>query len=111
MVNNAEALYRAREKRVLDAVELKVPDRVPVTASFYFFPARYYGCSFQEMTYNWDKLEDVRAGSGSEPVRGYAPRAASGCDRLQADAMAGWPTGTGCSLSVCGGGIHEAGGI
>jgi hypothetical protein len=55
----SETLYRAREKRVLDVVELKVPDRVPVTASFYFFPARYYGCSFQDMIYNWDKLEDV----------------------------------------------------
>jgi uroporphyrinogen-III decarboxylase len=59
MTQDSEALYRAREKRVLDAVELKKPDRVPVTASFYFFPARYYGCSFQDMTYDWDKLEDV----------------------------------------------------
>jgi hypothetical protein len=52
-------LYAAREKRVLDTVALRTPDRVPVTASFYFFPARHYGCSFQELMYDLDKLSDV----------------------------------------------------
>src|SRR5512139_458984 len=59
MTQNAEALYKAREKRVLDAIELRTPDRVPITASFYFFPARYYGCSFKDMMYNPDTLQDV----------------------------------------------------
>ena len=48
-----------REKRVIDAVELKVPDRVPVTASFAFFPARYCGCTMKEMMYDPDKLWEV----------------------------------------------------
>ena len=59
MTENKKALYNAREKRVLDAIALRTPDRVPVTASFYFFPARHYGCSFQEMMYDLDKLFDV----------------------------------------------------
>ncbi|MGD0099477.1 MAG: uroporphyrinogen decarboxylase family protein [Acidobacteriota bacterium] len=59
MKDNKKALYRAREKRVLDAIALRKPDRVPVTASFYFLPARLYGCSFQEMMYDLDKMFDV----------------------------------------------------
>jgi uroporphyrinogen-III decarboxylase len=50
--------YDNRQKRFSDAIELKVPDRVPVTASFYFFPARYYGCTMQEMMYDPEKLYD-----------------------------------------------------
>lgn len=34
MKENAETLYAAREKRVMDVIELRKPDRVPVTASF-----------------------------------------------------------------------------
>jgi uroporphyrinogen-III decarboxylase len=75
MAEKIGALYRAREKRVLDAVELKVPDRVPVTASFYFFPARYYGCSFQQMMYDLGKLEEVylRATREFEPDLAQSP--------------------------------------
>jgi len=59
MNEKKKALYRAREKRVLDAIALRTPDHVPVTVSFYFFPARYYGCSFQDMMYDEDKLFDL----------------------------------------------------
>jgi uroporphyrinogen-III decarboxylase len=59
MKEGRQALYKAREKRTLDAVALNTPDRVPITASFYFFPARYYGCTFQEMMYDLDKMFDV----------------------------------------------------
>ena len=51
--------YKAREKRIFDAVALRTPDRVPITASFYFFPARHYGCSFKDMMYDPDTLYDV----------------------------------------------------
>src|SRR4030043_476642 len=59
MEGTPKALYQQREKRVLDAIELRKPDRVPVTASFYFFPAPYYGCTFKEMMYDPDTLQDV----------------------------------------------------
>jgi len=52
-------LHNAKEKRVFDAIALRTPDRVPITASFYFFPARLYGCSFQDMMYDLDTLYDV----------------------------------------------------
>ncbi len=59
MTDSAENLYRMREKRVTDAVELKVPDRVPVTASFAFFPAHYCGCTKEEMMYDPNRLWEV----------------------------------------------------
>jgi hypothetical protein len=59
MNQSNEALYQTREKRVIDAIALRVPDRVPITASFYFFPARYYGGTMQEMMYDPERLWDT----------------------------------------------------
>ncbi len=36
-------LYKEREKRIDDAVHLRIPDRVPVEMSFGYFPAKYTG--------------------------------------------------------------------
>jgi hypothetical protein len=69
MTETAEKLYKMREKRVTDAIELKVPDRVPVTASFAFFPAHYCGCTKEEMMYNPDKLWEVHL----KTTRDFAP--------------------------------------
>lgn len=60
MKENAEALYKAREKRYMDAIELRVPDRVPITVSFAFFPARYCGYTMEELMYDPDKLWDAQ---------------------------------------------------
>jgi hypothetical protein len=51
-----EELYRERQKRVQDAIQLKVPDRVPIwfqDASF--FPAKYVGMTFQKTMYDSEK--------------------------------------------------------
>jgi hypothetical protein len=60
MNKDVDGLYKAREKRIADAIELRVPDRVPVTASFYFFPARYYGFTAKDAIYDGDKLLDMQ---------------------------------------------------
>jgi len=39
MAKAPEELYQEREKRVSDAIQLKVPDRVPFLPFFSFFPA------------------------------------------------------------------------
>jgi hypothetical protein len=36
---SSEQLYEEREKRIEDAIRLKVPDRVPVLLGFGYFPA------------------------------------------------------------------------
>jgi len=58
--DKTDAMYRAREKRVKDAIELKVPDRVPVTASYGSFPAKYCGCTIEAMMYDPKKLWEVQ---------------------------------------------------
>lgn len=60
MTETAEKLYRMREKRITDAIELRVPDRMPVTASLAFFPARYCSWTMEEMMYDPDKLWEVQ---------------------------------------------------
>ena len=56
MSKTAQELYEEREKRVTDVIALKKPDRIPVTASFSFFPARYCGYTFADMMYDPDKI-------------------------------------------------------
>ena len=55
MANDATALFQTREKRVNDAVELKVPDRVPIMVISGFYPAFHYGITCQEAMYEPDK--------------------------------------------------------
>lgn len=56
MAKTPEELYRERERRVLDAIALKKPDRVPVMAIFSFFPAAYSGMTVREVMYEPEKL-------------------------------------------------------
>ncbi len=48
--------YEGRLKRVMDAVALEVPDRVPFTPFIAFFHASYGGITSQEAMYDHDKL-------------------------------------------------------
>ena len=53
----ARQLFLEREKRINEAIQLKVPDRVPVwLGDLGFFPAKYNGITFQEMMYNSEAL-------------------------------------------------------
>lgn len=56
MPETATEGYQQREKRVLDAIALRVPDRVPILVFFAFFPARYCGMTIQELMYDPEKL-------------------------------------------------------
>ncbi len=56
MADTKATLYAAREKRVTDAVQLKVPDRIPIVVRYGFFPARYAGITMQEFMYDEEKL-------------------------------------------------------
>ncbi len=59
MTEKNEALFKTREKLIADAIELRESDRVPITASFYFFPARYYGYTIRDVMYDPDKMLDT----------------------------------------------------
>jgi hypothetical protein len=51
---SARQLRAEREKRVMDTIHLKMPDRVPIICGMSFFPARYAGipCSAAYYDYN-----------------------------------------------------------
>jgi hypothetical protein len=55
MGKRAEALYREREKRVTDAIRLKVPDRVPIITGIGYFPAKYTGITCEAAWYDYDE--------------------------------------------------------
>jgi len=50
-----EELFRERSKRFEDAVQLEVPDRVPVAPNFGFFYAKYAGITPESAHYDYDK--------------------------------------------------------
>jgi uroporphyrinogen-III decarboxylase len=69
MNNTFEQSYREREARFTDAINLKIPDRVPVMLEFSYFPAKYMGipCETAFNDYNlWLKAYLTT-------VREYAP--------------------------------------
>ncbi len=59
MNKTAEQLYQERLKRVEDAIQLKVPDRVPVAISFGYFPAKYAGITCQDAFYDPAKWKEA----------------------------------------------------
>ncbi len=53
---DAERLYRERLQRVIDAIKLKEPDRVPTLGGVGHAPARYAGYTAKEVMYDPEKL-------------------------------------------------------
>ena len=60
MKKDAAELYKEREKRVVDAIALRKPDRVPILPLFGFFPTKYAGMTVEETMYDPDKLFDAQ---------------------------------------------------
>lgn len=53
---DAGALYAEREKRLIDAIELRTPDRLPTILFNHFWVARYCGMSFRDAMYDYEGL-------------------------------------------------------
>jgi hypothetical protein len=51
----AQKAYRDRATRIKDAIQLKIPDRVPIIPSVGFSPAYYAGMTARETMYDYDK--------------------------------------------------------
>jgi uroporphyrinogen-III decarboxylase len=60
MSKTPQELYQEREKRVLDAMALRKPDRVPIAVLFGFFPVKYAGMTVEEAMYDPEKLFDAQ---------------------------------------------------
>ncbi len=50
----AVQLVQEREKRIMDAIQMKIPDRVPIICGMGYFPARYAGIPFSAAYYDYD---------------------------------------------------------
>src|SRR5271157_2234867 len=59
MEKTAQELYQERLKRVEDAIQLKVPDRVPFMPHINFFAAKYAGLDGDEAFYNPEKWTEA----------------------------------------------------
>jgi hypothetical protein len=59
MSKTPEQLYEERVKRVEDAIHLKIPDRVPVTFSLGYFPAKYTGITCADAFYSPGKWKEA----------------------------------------------------
>jgi len=59
MSKTHEQLYEERMKRVEDAIQLKIPDRVPVILSLGYFPAKYAGITCADAFYSPGKWKEA----------------------------------------------------
>jgi hypothetical protein len=66
---NPAELYQEREKRFTDAIELRMPDRVPVMIEMSYFPAKYTGLTCQAAYDDYDKWLNAYL----KTVSDYAP--------------------------------------
>jgi len=75
MTQTPQELFREREKRVLDALTHKKPDRVPVIVLFGSFASRYAGISRKDELYDLEKsyAANLKATLDFEPEMASAP--------------------------------------
>jgi len=59
MTRTPQELFTEREKRVLDAIALKKPDRIPIIPLFGAFASAYAGISRKDELYDFDKSYDA----------------------------------------------------
>jgi hypothetical protein len=59
MTRTAAELRREREQRVTDAIQLKIPDRVPIICPISYFPAKYVGIPCSAAYYDFDAWYDA----------------------------------------------------
>ena len=51
--------YEAREKRILDAIALREPDRVPISMHIQTFHVQFAGLTVADIVYDMDKNVDA----------------------------------------------------
>jgi hypothetical protein len=50
----SQQMHQERDKRITDAIQLKLTDRVPIAVDFGYFPAKYTGIKCTDAFYNYD---------------------------------------------------------
>ena len=78
----AEESYKKRAKRMADAIQLKVPDRVPIAPLVTFFPAHYADITPEEAMYDQDKEQNKREVADIKNVGGRVAGASTAAQFL-----------------------------
>ena len=69
MGKTPEELYKEREQRVLDAIALKKPDRVPIVLETSYFPAKYTGANFDVAWNDYERWLEIT----KKTIEDFAP--------------------------------------
>ncbi|MBN2039201.1 MAG: hypothetical protein JW864_04110 [Spirochaetes bacterium] len=97
-MNDARKQYEERLNRIETAIRLETPDRIPVLASFRYFPARYTGMTCKDVYYKpaeWIEA-NKKAILDFEPDMYYPPITESGkANELLGPKQMKWP---GCGI-------------
>ncbi|MEJ2740010.1 MAG: uroporphyrinogen decarboxylase family protein [Dehalococcoidia bacterium] len=54
--SQAKDEHRQRVQRLIDVIELRKPDRIPISLAVGFYPAKYAGITAQEAMYDYEKM-------------------------------------------------------
>ena len=73
MAKTPQELYKEREGRVLDAIALRKPDRVPVVLETSYFPARYTGINFDVAWNDYERWLEITKKTIEDFEAGYGP--------------------------------------
>lgn len=80
MAETPQELYRQRERRLRDSIELRQPDRAPFAPFATYFPVTYAGLTFEEAMHDYDKL----AGAVKKFILDFQPDAFADTFRILA---------------------------
>ncbi|MBN2074355.1 MAG: hypothetical protein JW762_02270 [Dehalococcoidales bacterium] len=97
MSKTPEELYKERETRIMDAVQLKIPDRIPILVALTYFPAIYTGTPKKAAWYDHDKWFEATMKTfldyqpdGIWSIQGFSPGAVMELLEPKSQRWPGW---------------------
>ena len=97
MSKTPEELYKERETRIMDAVQLKIPDRIPILVALTYFPAIYTATPKNAAWYDHDKWFDATMKTfvdyqpdGIWSIQGFSPGAVMELLEPKSQRWPGW---------------------
>jgi len=97
MSKTPEELYKERETRIMDTVQLKIPDRIPILVALTYFPAIYTGTPKKAAWYDHDKWFEASMKTfldyqpdGIWSIQGFSPGAVMELLEPKSQRWPGW---------------------
>ena len=97
MSKTPEELYKERETRIMDTVQLKIPDRIPILVALTYFPAIYTGTPKKAAWYDHDKWFEATMKTfldyqpdGIWSIQGFSPGAVMELLEPKSQRWPGW---------------------